>query len=50
MENELHDVCMEPCASEVHEPIVANNTMFIMTPYPNLVYALDLTQTDGPVK
>ena len=31
-------------------PIIANNTMFIVTPYPNIVYALDLTQTGGPVK
>jgi PQQ-dependent dehydrogenase (methanol/ethanol family) len=31
-------------------PIVANNTMFIVTPYPNLVYALDLTQPGAPVK
>ena len=26
-------------------PIVANNTMFIVTPYPNIIYALDLTRT-----
>src|SRR5271169_1723433 len=25
-------------------PIVANNTMFIVTPYPNIVFALDLTK------
>jgi lanthanide-dependent methanol dehydrogenase len=31
-------------------PIIANNTMFIVTPFPNIVYALDLTQTGGPVK
>src|SRR5829696_6610544 len=31
-------------------PIVANNTMYIVTPYPNIVYALDLTQVGGPVK
>src|SRR5882757_6794063 len=31
-------------------PIVANNTMFIVTPYPNIVYALDLTQPGAPVK
>src|SRR6476620_11263613 len=33
-------------------PIVSNNTMYIVTPYPNIVYALDLTQPvkagDGP--
>jgi PQQ-dependent dehydrogenase (methanol/ethanol family) len=31
-------------------PIVANNTMFIVTPYPNIVYALDLTQAGAPIK
>jgi PQQ-dependent dehydrogenase (methanol/ethanol family) len=31
-------------------PIVANNTMYIVTPYPNIVYALDLTQPGAPVK
>ena len=31
-------------------PIVANSTMFIVTPYPNLVYALDLTKDGAPVK
>ncbi|MDQ1640588.1 MAG: lanthanide-dependent methanol dehydrogenase [Pyrinomonadaceae bacterium] len=31
-------------------PIVANNTMYVVTPYPNIVYALDLTQPGGPVK
>jgi lanthanide-dependent methanol dehydrogenase len=31
-------------------PIVADNTMYIVTPYPNTVYALDLTQPGGPVK
>jgi lanthanide-dependent methanol dehydrogenase len=31
-------------------PIVANNTMFIVTPYPNIVYALDLTKPGAPVK
>lgn len=31
-------------------PIIANKTMFIVTPFPNIVYALDLTQTGGPVK
>ena len=24
-------------------PIIANNTMYVITPYPNIVYALDLT-------
>ena len=31
-------------------PIVANNMMYIVTPYPNIVYAIDLTQPGGPVK
>ncbi len=31
-------------------PIVANNTMYVITPYPNIVYALDLTQPGAPVK
>ena len=25
-------------------PIIANNMMYIITPYPNIVYAIDLTQ------
>ena len=28
-------------------PIVADNTMYVVTAYPNLVYALDLTQARG---
>jgi lanthanide-dependent methanol dehydrogenase len=31
-------------------PIVANNTMYIVTPFPNFVYALDLTQPGAPMK
>jgi lanthanide-dependent methanol dehydrogenase len=31
-------------------PIVVNNTMYVVTPYPNIVYALDLTQPGAPVK
>ncbi|HJT29334.1 MAG TPA: hypothetical protein VJ784_18115 [Pyrinomonadaceae bacterium] len=31
-------------------PIIANNMMYIVTPYPNIVYAIDLTQPGGPVK
>ena len=31
-------------------PIVVNNTMYVVTPYPNLVYALDLTKAGAPVK
>src|SRR3569833_511399 len=31
-------------------PIVANNTMYITTAYPNFVYALDLTKPGAPLK
>jgi PQQ-dependent dehydrogenase (methanol/ethanol family) len=31
-------------------PIVANNTMYIVTPWPNWVYALDLTKPGAPMK
>ncbi len=31
-------------------PIVAGNTMFIVTPYPNTLYALDLSKPGAPVK
>ena len=31
-------------------PIIANNTMYVITPYPNIVYALDLTKPGAPVK
>src|ERR1041384_762277 len=31
-------------------PIVVNNTMYLVTPYPNIVYALDLTQPGAPLK
>ena len=31
-------------------PIVVNNTMYVITPFPNFVYALDLTQPGYPVK
>jgi len=30
--------------------IVANNTLYIVTPYPNILYALDLTRRGAPVK
>ena len=32
------------------EPIVVNNTMYLATPYPNIVYALDLTKEGAPIK
>ena len=31
-------------------PIVANNTMYIVTPWPNVLYALDLTKPGAPLK
>ena len=31
-------------------PIVVNNTMYIVTPFPNTLYALDLTQPGAPAK
>jgi PQQ-dependent dehydrogenase (methanol/ethanol family) len=31
-------------------PLVFGSTMYILTPYPNLLYALDLTQPGAPVK
>lgn len=31
-------------------PIVVNNTMYIVTPFPNTVYALDLTKPGAPIK
>lgn len=30
-------------------PIVANNTLYIVTPYPNILYALDLTRPGAPL-
>ncbi len=29
-------------------PLVVNNTMYIVTPWPNLLYALDLTKPGAP--
>ncbi|MDB5560278.1 MAG: PQQ-dependent dehydrogenase, methanol/ethanol family [Enterovirga sp.] len=31
-------------------PIVVNNTMYVVAPYPNILYALDLTQPGAPLK
>jgi PQQ-dependent dehydrogenase (methanol/ethanol family) len=31
-------------------PLVVNNTMYIVTPFPNLLYALDLTRPGAPMK
>jgi PQQ-dependent dehydrogenase (methanol/ethanol family) len=38
--------------SKGHEaaPIVVNNTMYVVTPFPNVVYALDLTRPGAPLK
>ena len=32
------------------QPLVVNNTMYLVTPYPNVAYALDLTQEGYPLK
>jgi PQQ-dependent dehydrogenase (methanol/ethanol family) len=32
------------------EPLVVGNTMYVHTPFPNFVYALDLTKEGAPVK
>ena len=31
-------------------PLVVNNTMYVVTPYPNNLYALDLTKSGAPLK
>jgi lanthanide-dependent methanol dehydrogenase len=31
-------------------PVVAEDTMFVVTPYPNILYALDLTKPGAPLK
>ncbi len=31
-------------------PVVVNNTMYVVTPWPNVLYALDLTKPGAPVK
>src|SRR5439155_12125641 len=31
-------------------PLVVGGTMFVVTPYPNILYALDLTQPGSPAK
>ena len=32
------------------QPLVVNNTMYVVTPYPNVSYALDLTQEGQPLR
>lgn len=31
-------------------PLVVNGTLYIVTPYPNILYALDLNEPGGPIK
>src|SRR4051812_68594 len=31
-------------------PLVVNDTMYVVTPYPNILYALDLTREGAPMK
>ena len=37
-------------AGQEAAPLVVNNTMYVVTPWPNIVYALDLTKPGAPVK
>lgn len=32
------------------QPLVVNNTLYVVTPWPNVLYAFDLTQEDYPLK
>ncbi|HEV7702816.1 MAG TPA: PQQ-binding-like beta-propeller repeat protein, partial [Gemmatimonadaceae bacterium] len=32
------------------QPLVVNNTMYVVTPYPNVLYAFDLTKDGYPLK
>src|SRR5947207_7429885 len=32
------------------QPLVVNNTMYVVTPYPNVLYAFDLTKEGYPLK
>ena len=32
------------------QPLVVNKTMYLVTPYPNVAYAIDLTQPGFPLK
>jgi PQQ-dependent dehydrogenase (methanol/ethanol family) len=32
------------------QPLVVNNTMYLVTPHPNIVYAIDLNHPEGPLK
>src|SRR6266568_8620146 len=32
------------------QPLVVNNTMYVVTPYPNVLYAFDLTREGYPLK
>ncbi len=41
---------LENVKGEEAAPLVVNNTMYVVTPYPNLLYALDLTKPGAPMK
>jgi PQQ-dependent dehydrogenase (methanol/ethanol family) len=32
------------------QPLVVGNTMFVVTPFPNLLYAIDLSRPHGPIR
>ncbi|HEY9385069.1 MAG TPA: PQQ-dependent dehydrogenase, methanol/ethanol family, partial [Gemmatimonadales bacterium] len=32
------------------QPLVVNNTLYVVTPYPNVLYAFDLAKPDYPLK
>ncbi len=32
------------------QPVVVNNTLYVVTPYPNDLIAIDLRQLEGPIK
>jgi lanthanide-dependent methanol dehydrogenase len=32
------------------QPLVVRNTMYVVTPFPNLLYAIDLSQPHGPIR
>lgn len=51
--NKLHVVTqMTTGIPHGHEggPLAVNNTMYVLTPFPDILIALDLTKPDGPVK
>src|SRR5207248_8903483 len=51
--NQLHVAWTFSMASDRGEeaaPLVVNNTMYVVSPFPNILYALDLTQPGAPAK